>query len=162
MNALPQSYANYRSPRARLESLTPAVLRFPDGRQSRGELRVVSATGGLLRLPGPVNRGSRVKVMFLTQTGAVLGAAEMLEPLSWALQPFRFVSLDGADQCRLRGVIQSSLGQNGAGDEWLDRYRAKRIRGGPPRKRISRRLLAGLTLAAVLACAAIVCRVFLK
>ena len=114
MPTLSQSSANYRSPRARLVS-TPAVLRFPDGRQSRGELRVISLTGGLLFLPRTLDRGSRVKLMFLTQTGAVLGAAEMLKPDSWVSQPFRFVSLDERDQCRLSAAIELSLGQNGTG-----------------------------------------------
>ena len=100
MPTLSQSSATYRSPRARLVS-TPAVLRFPDGRHSRGELKVISLTGGLLYLPRTLDRGSRVKLMFLTQTGAVLGAAEMLSPDSWTSQPFRFVSLDEGDQCRL-------------------------------------------------------------
>ena len=114
MPTLSQSSANYyRSPRVRLVSTTPAVLRFPDGRHSRGELRVISLTGGLLSLPRPLDWGSRVKLMFLTQMGAVLGAAEMLHPDSWTSQPFRFVSLDEGDQCRLSAAIELFLGQNG-------------------------------------------------
>ena len=115
MDTLSQPSANSRSPRAWLVSPTPAVLRFPDGHHSRGELKVISLTGGLLSLPKTLDQGSRVKLMFLTQTGAVLGAAEMLSPNSWTSQPFRFVSLDERDQCRLSAVIELSLGQNGIG-----------------------------------------------
>ena len=115
MATISQSSANYRSPRARLVSTTPVVLRFPDGHHSRGELRVISLTGGLLSLPRTLDQGSRVKLMFLTQTGAVLGAAEMLYPNSWTSQPFRFVSLDEGHQCRLSAAIELSLAQNGIG-----------------------------------------------
>jgi len=38
--------------------------------------------GGLLSLPSPIDQGSQVKLMFLTHTGAVLGAAEMLSPVT--------------------------------------------------------------------------------
>jgi hypothetical protein len=162
MPTLSQSSAHYRSPRARLASATPAVLRFPNGGHSRGELKVISVTGGLLSLPRPLDRGSRVKLMFLTQTGAVRGAAEMLNPVSWALQPFRFMSIDEGDQCRLRAAIQLSLGQNGMGDEWIEKYRANLIHRNPPRKRFSRMILAALTLAAASLGSAIIYGVCLK
>ena len=58
-----------------------------------GSLEVFSSTGGLLSLQKPLIRGTRIKVMFLTQSGPVLGAAEMLSPVSWTQQPFRFVAL---------------------------------------------------------------------
>src|SRR5258708_9581536 len=98
------SQASYfrRSPRARLFGTIPVALRFADGRQGRGELKVVSLTGGLLSLQRPVDRGCRVKLMFLTQTGVVLGAAEMLSPDCWSLQPFRFLSLDESYKCGLK------------------------------------------------------------
>ena len=65
--------------------------------------------GGLLCLPKPVRQGSVGKVMFLTPTGAVLGSAEMLSPMSWELQAFRFVSLGNEDHDRLDTTIQSYL-----------------------------------------------------
>ena len=43
--------------------------------------------------PRPINQGSQVKVMFSRSPGPVLGAAEMLSPLTTTQQPFRFVSL---------------------------------------------------------------------
>jgi hypothetical protein len=109
-----QSY-QCRSPRVRLASHVPVVLRFADGRRSRGELKVISLTGGLLCLPKPLAWGSRVKLMFLTQAGVVLGGAEMLSPDNWALQPFRFLALNDQDEHRLRAAIELSLGPVGVG-----------------------------------------------
>ena len=71
---------------------------------------MISLTGGLLSLPRPLLRGCRVKLMFLTQAGSVLGSAEMLSADTWSLQPFRFVSLDENDQYRLRTAIDLCLG----------------------------------------------------
>jgi hypothetical protein len=47
--------------------------------------------------------------MFLTSAGSVLGSAEMLCPMSWELQPFKFVSFSGDDHGRLETAIQSYL-----------------------------------------------------
>ena len=47
--------------------------------------------------------------MFLTQNGPVLGAAEMLSPVSWTQQPFRFVALAYVDQRRLQAITGSSV-----------------------------------------------------
>lgn len=44
--------------------------------------------------------------MFLTDTGMVEGIAEMLSPLSWSVQPFRFVALHHDDQSKLQTAIQ--------------------------------------------------------
>jgi hypothetical protein len=121
----PQSHAIQRSPRVRLPPMTPAVLGSQDGSRRQGELEVVSLTGGLLCLPKPLDRGSRVKLMFMAHAGAILGAAEMLKPVSRNLQPFRFVALDGGDQRKLRAAIQAYLGQNSVGKEWIDKYRPK-------------------------------------
>lgn len=58
-------------------------------------------------------QGSVAKLMFLTRGGSVLGAAEMLSPVSWELQPFRFLTLYSDDQSRLQSAIQSLLEQTG-------------------------------------------------
>ena len=112
MNALPQpnpTIPDRRAPRLNLSDITPAVLRFEDGHRTQGQLEVISLTGGMLSLPKPVVRQSRVKLMFVTPTGPVLGTAEMLNPVSWNQQPFRFVGLEGDDQRRLQESIQSSF-----------------------------------------------------
>ena len=66
-------------------------------------------TGGLLALPRPVRQGSVGKLMFLTPSGSVLGSAEMLMPMSWELQPFRFVGFSGDDHGRLENAIHSYI-----------------------------------------------------
>ena len=78
----------------------------------------------MLCLPKPVDRESRVKLMFVTPTGPVLGTAEMLKPVSLSQQPFRFVGLEQDDQRRLQESIQSSFGQVSKDQEWIDKYRA--------------------------------------
>jgi len=89
-----------------------------------GKLQVISLTGGLLCLPEPLEQGCLVKLMFLTRGGSVLGAAEMLSPISWKLQPFKFVRLYDDDQRRLQTAIQSSLDQNRRDVGQMERFRA--------------------------------------
>ena len=129
MDGLSQLHAQLRAPRVHLADLTPAVLRFQDGQRASGELQVLSVNGGLLSLPSPIDQGSQVKVMFLTHTGPVLGAAEMLSPVTSTQQPFRFVSLPVDDRRRLGAAIQSSLNENVANQEeaeqkWMEKLRA--------------------------------------
>jgi len=114
MLSLPQSQPPRRAARLHLAETTVAVLRFRGGRCVPAKLQVLSVTGGLLWLPKPLplELGSDAKLMFLIRTGLVLGAAEMLHPMSWSLQPFRFVELHNDDQCRLEAAIRSTLGQN--------------------------------------------------
>ena len=106
MNSLPHHY--HRPTRVRPSEFTPAVLRIEDGSCTSGELELFSLTGGLLSLPKLLDQGSRTKLMFLTQTGPVLGVAEMLRPVSWNEQPFRFVALHENDHRRLRAAIPGS------------------------------------------------------
>jgi hypothetical protein len=81
-------------------------------------------TGGLLCLARPLDQGSRVKLMFLTGKGSVLGTAEMLYPVTWGLQPFKFLGLHADDEHRLQAAIQSSLDQNRHDQGQMERYRA--------------------------------------
>jgi hypothetical protein len=147
VNALPQPNPDRRAPRLNLSDVTPAVLRFEDGHRTQGQLEVISLTGGILCLPKPVVRESRVKLMFVTPTGPVLGTAEMLKPVSWTQQPFRFVGLDRDDQRRLQESIQSSFGQVSKDEEWIDKYRAALEQQPPPRRHLFSSPLATLTLA---------------
>jgi hypothetical protein len=93
---------------------TPAVLRAESGGRVRGTMQVISQTGGLLCLSSPLQQGARVKLMCLTDAGALLGTAEMLASVSATQQPFRFISMNEDDQRRLRGLIQVSLELNRA------------------------------------------------
>jgi hypothetical protein len=108
MSYLPQPHRPQRPKRVRPAEYTPAVLRIEDGSCTQGELELFSITGGLLSLPKLLDRGSRAKLMFLTQTGPVLGETELLRPISWTEQPFRFVGLQENDRRRLRSAIQPS------------------------------------------------------
>ncbi|HUK24040.1 MAG TPA: hypothetical protein VLV49_05630 [Terriglobales bacterium] len=106
MNLPPQARNAPRPTRVRPAEFTPAVLRIQDGSCTPGELSLYSLTGGLLSLKKPLHDGSRVKLVFLTSKGPVLGEAEMLKPVSWTEQPFRFVSLNETDQRRLQAATQ--------------------------------------------------------
>jgi hypothetical protein len=96
-------------PRVRFSEVTPAVLRFSDGGRVPGNLQLVSVTGGLLGLSRPVRPYSVVKLLFIAPTGSILATAKMLNPVTWALQPFRFVSLCDDDYSKLKTAIQTSL-----------------------------------------------------
>jgi hypothetical protein len=128
-----------------------------------GSLEVISSTGGLLSLSKPLIRGTRIKVMFLTQRGPVLGTAEMLSPVSWTEQPFRFVTLAYGDQRRLQAITgcspsnlelpipkQTRLIRNPEPEpilntepEWIDKYRAA-VSQNPPRRPLLERMLGAL------------------
>jgi len=62
--------------------------------------------------------------MFLTRSGSVLAVAEMLSPVSWSLQPFKFVKLYDDDELRLQAAIQSSLDRSRRALGQLERNRA--------------------------------------
>ncbi len=124
MPYLPQPRATRRAPRTSFAEATPVVLRCKDGRRVPGKLQVISLSGGLLCLPQPLDQGSQVKLMFLTRKGSVLGAAEMLSPISWGTQPFKFVKLYDDDERRLDAAIQLSVEQNRLQRVQMDNPRA--------------------------------------
>lgn len=147
MNTLPQVSSGSRPPRVRFADNTPAVLRFPDGRRATGQLQIVSITGGLLSVPRPLDRGSKVKVMFLTDKGPVLGAAEMLAPVTWGQQPFRFVALGDGDRRVLGSAIQSLLRHKPTEEEWIEKYRAAALaEDETPKRPLLRMILGAFTL----------------
>jgi hypothetical protein len=167
MDGLSQLHANLRAPRVHLADSTPAVLRFQDGQRASGNLQVFSLTGGLLSLPTPINQGSQVKLMFLTHTGPVLGAAEMLSPVTRTQQAFRFVSLQVDDRRRLGAAVQSSLNMNLANEDaaeqkWMDKLRAASNHGSQPRGRIFKFAAGAVALGLLgLGCAVYVLQVHL-
>ena len=112
--------------------MTPAVLQFQDSSVTTGELQVISRTGGLLSLPAYVEHGSVVALMFQTHRGLVSGTAEMLPPLSWSAQPFRFVSLAMAEQNRMHAAFQSGLYRNLEEEQWIEEFRAEAANWTPP------------------------------
>lgn len=124
MKFLPQSQPATRAKRVYFAEPTPAVLRLADGRRVPGKLKVVSLTGGLLSMSHPLDTGRNAKLMFLTGAGMVLGSAEMLSPLSWGLQPFRFLALTYDDENRLKITVQQSIEQSRTDHGQIERSRA--------------------------------------
>jgi hypothetical protein len=155
-----QLHVNRRAPRFRLAETTPAVLQFQDSRLTPGELQVISCTGGLLSLSKTVDRGSVVELMFRTHRGPVSGTAEMLCPLSWSHQPFRFVGLGEDDQHRMQAAFQSGMYRNIAEEEWIEEFRAAIVNWNPPPRRhfLRAAVLAAVTVATL--CLGIVIYVF--
>jgi len=72
----------------------------------------------------PVDTGRKARLMFLTAAGMVLGSAEMLTPLSWGLQPFRFTALAYDDENKLKITIQRSVDQSRSDHGQIERSRA--------------------------------------
>jgi hypothetical protein len=124
MTFLPPHRDKQRAPRLRLSDTTPAVLRLQNGWRVPGKLEVVSVTGGLLSLSKPLSQGCQVKVMFVTEKGPVLGAAEMLSPEHGGRQPFRFITLGADDRSRLQAVIQSSTDHSRSAYQQIEKFRA--------------------------------------
>ena len=149
MNPALPTHAQWRSPRARLIERTPAVLRMADGQRSRGVLETISLTGGMLNMPTVLNRGSQIKLMFLTQTGPVAGSAEMLRPVSETHQPFRFVALEDGDQRRLHSVLQTLMVP--VEQAWIEKYRAAVANCKPERRGTIRILFGVLSISLCLA-----------
>jgi hypothetical protein len=152
MTSLPHSHTPWRSPRVQPADIMPAVLRLADGCSHRGKLETFSLTGGLLSMPNMLDQGSRIKLMFLTETGPVLGVAEMLSPVSTTRQPFRFLALEEGDQRRLRTVIQSSIQSSLASGEqaWIEKYRAAVAHRNPESRGVFRVVVGSLTLLTLL------------
>jgi len=71
--------------------------------------------------------------MFLTGAGSVLGGAEMLRPVTNALQPFRFVSLAADDHRRLGTLIWERSTQNKPEQVWIEKLRAASAQRKEPR-----------------------------
>jgi PilZ domain-containing protein len=101
MTSFPQSNPSQPAPRLKLDGSVPVAIRVEGTTSVRGKLRELSATGGLLVLAKPLDKGEFVELAFPTNNGSVQGMAEILEPRvegsSGCLQPFRFIALeDGA------------------------------------------------------------------
>jgi hypothetical protein len=134
MSSSPQIRPPSRVPRARLDGNNPTVLRLPNGQSIGGNLQVISLTGGLLSLPKPVVQGSQVKMIFLTGTGAVLGGAEMLPPVSAGQQPFRFVALAPDDHRRIGALIGQHSLRKEFEQDWMEKLRAASAKQAEPRR----------------------------
>jgi hypothetical protein len=105
-----QAKTGRRSQRLKLADSVPIVLRHQDGNRISGKLQCISLTGGLIALAPLLPPGSMVKLIFVMPKGPVTATAEMLRPVSWTEQPFRFAALPDSGQHRLRAVIDMVYG----------------------------------------------------
>jgi len=105
----PQTEFRERAQRVGFEEKTPVVVRFPGGVRCSAQLQVISVTGGLLCLQRPVQPGAVGKLMFLTNKGCIAGDAQMLTPVAWDRQPFKFTTLLEQDHYRLQTIIKRQL-----------------------------------------------------
>ncbi len=143
-----EMYACRRASRFRLTETTPAVLQFQDSSSAPCELRTISRTGGVLSLAQAVDQGSVATLMFRTHKGLIFATAEMLPPLSWNEQPFRFLELKEDDKGRLLAAFQSGLYRNIQEEELIEEFRAAIVNWDPPKRRhLFRPVLAAATLA---------------
>ncbi len=106
MTQIAQARTGTRSQRLQLAETIPVVLRCPDGHRIPAKLQCVSLTGGRMIVAPLLPPGSLVKLIFVTPKGPVTGTAEMLRPVSWTEQPFRFAAIPDSGQHRLRAVIE--------------------------------------------------------
>jgi len=105
----PQTEFRERAQRVGFEEKTPVVVRFPGGVRCSAQLQVISVTGGLLCLQRPVQPGVVGKLMFLSSNGCIAGDAQMLTPVAWDRQPFKFTTLPEQDHYRLQTIIKRQL-----------------------------------------------------
>jgi len=105
---LPYCEPERRAHRLRPAEDTPIVLRCLDGKRVSGSLRCISMTGGLVAPASLIPPGSLVSLIFLTPKGPVVGTAQMLHPVSWKEQAFRFAAVLDSYKHRLQAMIQLS------------------------------------------------------
>lgn len=150
MASLPQSATSRRSPRVTLATAIPTVLRLANGRCDQAQLRTVSLTGGLLNISPALIHGACVKVMFVTDAGTIMAAAEMLKPVSLHAQPFRFTNLDEVSHRRLNGIVQPETPvEEPDREEWIQKYRKAMNDANRPRPGLFGVILAAFTVLAV-------------
>jgi hypothetical protein len=111
MTYFPQPNPAQPAPRWKLDDAVSVAIRVAGTTSVRGKLCELSATGGLLALVKPLNKGKFVELAFPTNNGAVQGMAEILEPKvkarSGCLQPFRFIALEDEAGNSLQMVLES-------------------------------------------------------
>ena len=156
MTHFPQVHPQRRSPRIQLGGSVLAAVILEDGQRAKAKLQTVSVTGGLLRLARSLTQGDFVEVAFQTQSGPVRGMAEMLTPVSWNQQAFRFVTPAHEDQCKPQvssgrspklniPVPQAGTQILDPEPQWIDKYRAA-VSRNPPRRPLLARMLEALRL----------------
>jgi hypothetical protein len=117
MNRNAHRDAGARPPRIKLAGTVLSMLRLENGRQVRGKLHIVSATGGLLHLETALDEAILVEVMFHVGTCTVRNRARMLFPM-WAtkgcLQPFEFIGFAEEERHKLQAELDGMIAKGSA------------------------------------------------
>ena len=118
MTYFPKPNSVTRATRVKLGGQVQVVIRSEVTGNIRGNLYLLSATGGSFIVAKPLELGDFVQLKFQTSKGPVRGMAEMLKPTrqskTGCLQPFRFVALEDEDHTKLRMAMESLHDQIGA------------------------------------------------
>ena len=111
MTHYPLCSPNHRATRVQLAT-TPAIIKSGNGHRANAKLQIVSTTGGLLQLARALAEGDFVELAFQTQSGNVIGMAEMLNPVRSSpgsvFQAFRFVAMGDDDHQILHSMIEAA------------------------------------------------------
>ena len=126
MTHFPQTHPQHRAQRVQFDSSIPVVVKLNDGRSAKAKLQSISETGGMLRLAGALEQGNLIEVTIETESGAVRGMAEILEPTRRSkegiLQPFRFIALEDNDHLILRNALNARVDRDFLGlrsSQWV-------------------------------------------
>ena len=126
MTHFPQTHPQHRAQRVQFDSSIAVVVKLNNGRSAKAKLQSISETGGMLRLAGALEQGNLIEVTIETESGAVRGMAEILEPTRKSkegiLQPFRFIALEDNDHLILRNALNARVDRDFLGlrsSQWV-------------------------------------------
>ncbi|HWR15607.1 MAG TPA: hypothetical protein VN577_12315 [Terriglobales bacterium] len=111
MAHFPQTNSSVRAARVSLRRPASIDFRVDDKGIIRGNLYVLSATGGRAQTSRAVEPGSLVELRIGSDSGTIRGIAELLpgsQTVNGWVQPFRFVALADEDYESLRKIIAAS------------------------------------------------------
>lgn len=101
MAFFPKPHPYQRAPRRKV--FTPTQIVFVHGgRQTRGQLHVVSDTGGCAGVDSHLAPSTLVHLQVQSSAGTITAIAEMLRPVDASRQPFRFLAMDDQDLSLLK------------------------------------------------------------
>jgi hypothetical protein len=110
MAHFPQMNPHIRAPRINLRRPLSIDFCLDQKNLVRGDLHVVSSTGGRAQTVKPLPNGCLAELHIGAESGMIRGIAEMLpgrQTIHGWLQPFRFVALGDDDYDTLRQVLKA-------------------------------------------------------
>ena len=111
MAHFPQTNTFVRAPRVTLRRAVSIDFVLSEQAIVRGELAVVSTTGGRARTSKQLSPGGLAEIRIGANHGIIRGIAEVLpgyQTIHGWLQPFRFVAIDDPDYDSLKQVISAA------------------------------------------------------